>query len=344
LSNQQHIVFLTPGFPENEDDSRCIPALQFFFKELKKQFAGKISIVSFQYPYQENTYQWNGIDVYALGGNNSRIKKRLVWQKVKQTFKQLNKEQPVSRIHSFWMGECAFIASELAEKYNLEHDCTLMGQDVLPGNDYFKKTKKVKRFITLSSFHNQQLITNYNINSIEIPWGIEDVEHQNQEKMIDVIGVGALTELKCYNEFIEVISTVKKDHPNIKCKIIGDGPLRSELQQKIDSLNLSENIELAGLLPYSKTQELIAQSKVLLHPSGFESFGMVIIEALANNTRVIAKPVGIANNVDEVIKVKGVDDAVKELKISLKEEEVATYPFNYLVKNTVTKYIQLFNE
>jgi glycosyltransferase involved in cell wall biosynthesis len=345
LNNQPHIVFFTPGFPESEKDSLCIPALQIFMKALKKQFKGKLSIISFQYPYKENNYQWNGIDVYALGGNNSRLKKRLTWQKAKQVFELINKKNPVTKVHSFWMGECAFVASKMAVKYNLSHNCTLMGQDVLEGNSYFEKTKKVNHFITLSSFHKQQLLTNYNINSIEIPWGITKVENKHHNKTVDIIGVGALTTLKCYDEFIDAINCLKDDYPNLTSKVVGEGPLRNELQQKINELGLTDNIALTGLLDYDKTQELIAKSKVLLHLSNFESFGMVTIEAIANQTKVVAKPVGIANDIDEVIKVNGMGEAVKELKLILEQDTTSFNDlFNYNIENTVLKYIELFNE
>lgn len=345
MNNQPHIVFFTPGFPENEQDSLCIPALQIFMKELKKQFKGKLSVISFQYPYKENNYQWNGIDVYALGGNNSRLKKRLTWQKAKQVFELINKNNPVAKVHSFWMGECAFVASKMAVKCNLPHNCTLMGQDVLEGNSYFEKTKKLNHFITLSSFHKEQLLTNYKINSIEIPWGITKVENKYHNKTLDIIGVGALTTLKCYDEFIDAINCLKDDYPNLTSKIVGEGPLRNELQQKINELGLTDNIQLTGLLDYDKTQELIAKSKVLLHLSSFESFGMVTIEALAHNAIVIAKPVGVAKDIDEVVKVKGVEGAVIELKDRLSSNAFpAIHTFNYATDKTILKYIQLFNE
>ena len=342
---QEHIVFLTPGFPENEEDSRCIPALQIFLKALKKEFSGTLSVISFQYPYQPKNYQWNGIPIYALGGNNSRFKKKLTWKKAKNVFKTIHTADPVSMVHSFWMGECAAVASALAIEYNIKHSCTLMGQDVLKGNNYFHKVKKVNQLITISHFHQQELKKNYHIDSTIIPWGINQQEQYSQPKHIDVIGVGALTNLKSYHEFIAIIHLLKTDFPNITAKIIGDGVLKNKLQSQIDSLALTEHIELTGLLTYQETQKQIAQSKVLLHVSDFESFGMVVIEALSVHTQVVSKPVGIAKELQEVVKINSVIEAAEKLTTILKNEpKVQIDKVSFSIKNTVKKYVQIFHE
>lgn len=338
----KHIIFLTPGFAIDESDTYTIPALQLFFKEFKKQFNGKISIISFQFPREAKNYKWNGIDVFALGGNNSKIKKPIIWKKAKKTFKQLNSELTITYIHSFWMGECALVGSELANKYNLTHNCTLMGQDVLE-NTYFKKIKKLPQLISLSNFHANQLQKNHQLSSIIIPWGVQQNQINSTKKIIDLIVVSSLIPLKCVNQFIGTVALLKEEFPSINCKIIGDGPLRKELEQETKSLGLSQNIEFLRILTYNETQEMIAQSKILVHLSSFESFGMIVIEALALDTMVVAKPVGIANEITQVIKVNTVKDAAIQLQEILKID-VPKVACNYLIENTVKQYLKLVNE
>ena len=78
----KHIVFLTPGFPENERDDTCIPALQIFAKQLQKQPHCKVTVVTIHYPSQKTEYVWNGIKVYSLGFKQMflSIKKRNVFR------------------------------------------------------------------------------------------------------------------------------------------------------------------------------------------------------------------------------------------------------------------------
>ena len=126
-----HLVILTPGFPENEEDSSCIPPLQDFVKTLaltKKSW--KISIVSFHYPYQKHQYKWNDINVFCAGGKNGKgWKKVRTWARVWNYLKHLNKSSPINLLHSFWLGECAMLGKYKGRRLRIPHLCTLMGQD-----------------------------------------------------------------------------------------------------------------------------------------------------------------------------------------------------------------------
>ena len=69
MKSNNHIVFLVPGFPKDENDTTCIPALQLFvrnFNSVNPQL--KINVIAFQYPYKKKGYSWNGIKVYSAGG------------------------------------------------------------------------------------------------------------------------------------------------------------------------------------------------------------------------------------------------------------------------------------
>ena len=58
MSSSKHILFLTPGFPADENDFFCIPPLQEFLVKFRSIFpSSKISVISFQYPYHN---KWEG--------------------------------------------------------------------------------------------------------------------------------------------------------------------------------------------------------------------------------------------------------------------------------------------
>jgi glycosyltransferase involved in cell wall biosynthesis len=78
----------------------------------------------------------------------------------------------------------------------------------------------------------------------------------------------------------------------IPLRIVGDGPLRSELEEKKNRENLS-NICFEGWLPRQRELEMIAGARFLICPSEwFEPFGMTIIEAFACGVPVIASRLG----------------------------------------------------
>ena len=60
------------------------------------------------------------------------------------------------------------------------------------------------------------------------------------------------------------------------------------VKDKINQYGISRNVILHGFLDGSKKYKIIKQSKVLLFPSSFESWGVVIAEAISCGTPVVA--------------------------------------------------------
>lgn len=106
----------------------------------------------------------------------------------------------------------------------------------------------------------------------------------------DVVFLGRLTEQKDPLKFLNIIAKLKKNKTDVKAVMIGDGELRRAVEEKIDSLNLKNNVVLAGFLdnPYG----ILENSKILCMPSRWEGFGLAAIEALALGVPVAASGVG----------------------------------------------------
>src|SRR3546814_729862 len=129
-----HIVLLTPGFPKNEADSTCIPALYIFAQELSKEKNRHISVVSLYYPKSKTTYVWNNINVQPLGLSQAKLAKPINLLKVKNVLEKIHKQSSMQAIHSFGLGECAFIGHYFTKKHKIAHLTTLMGQDTCSKN------------------------------------------------------------------------------------------------------------------------------------------------------------------------------------------------------------------
>jgi glycosyltransferase involved in cell wall biosynthesis len=83
-----------------------------------------------------------------------------------------------------------------------------------------------------------------------------------------------------------------KNHPNIPLKIIGDGPQRPQIEEKIHLHQLNQ-IELLGFLPLTDVLMALKKALFLVMPSvWYETFGRTIIEAYATGTPVIASRLG----------------------------------------------------
>jgi hypothetical protein len=54
MSNNEIFIILSPGFPESEADSTCLPMQQQFVRALKEMYPGlDIVVLTFQYPYHQ---------------------------------------------------------------------------------------------------------------------------------------------------------------------------------------------------------------------------------------------------------------------------------------------------
>jgi len=341
LKKDKRILLLTPGFPVNEQDDLCIPALQLFCLELLSRKVD-LTIVSVHYPYEEKSYKWNGIAVHAMGGKNKRgLQRRSTLKNARKKIEHLNEEQPFDLIHSFWLGECAGLGEKLATRLGLKHVCTLMGQDVLPSNRYLKKLKTLPYLITLSTFHHDELQKNATIESLIIPWGVEvDLQHREHENSNDLITVGWLNNIKQQHQFIHLISELKKTFPNIKSKIVGEGELEKELKGLAQTHGLQENVVFTGSLNRRDTLAEMAKSKALVHTSQFESFGMVLIEALSQKTKVFSTPVGIAPEIDDIEKYHTFDELVEKVIHFLQGKKTTEAKTPLTIKSTVDHYLQ----
>ena len=69
--------------------------------------------------------------------------------------------------------------------------------------------------------------------------------------------------------------------PTIHLIIIGTGPLREELAERVASLGLSDRVRLVGAVPPAEMPEAISALDVLLHMSEREGLARVIVQALA---------------------------------------------------------------
>lgn len=106
-----------------------------------------------------------------------------------------------------------------------------------------------------------------------------------------VIGcVGRLVELKNHRRMIEVMPELLQSFRHLKLVILGDGELRSELNELVANLKLSESVILAGAR--RNVSELLPAFDVFALPSRTEGLSIALLEACATGLAVLASDVG----------------------------------------------------
>jgi glycosyltransferase involved in cell wall biosynthesis len=337
---------MTPGFPADENDFLTIPPLQEFLKSFKSSFPLlKITVLAFQYPYQNKKYNWNGIKIISFAGKNKSVTKPMLWQRIIKEAKIINTEEPITVIHSLWFGECAMIGNILTKKFNCEHICTLMGQDVKSSNKYLRLLKNNKiRIIALSKNQSDQFfnLTNRNADDI-IHWGIDNMTVGNCKRNVDLLAVGSLIPLKNYWLYIKLIAKVKKKYPDIKCMLVGAGPEEIRLKQLAKRSGVEKNIIFTGILNRSEIFKLMQRSKIFIHPSMFEGSGYVFAESLANGLNVVSYNVGYAQPHPKWFIAEDEQDFIN-ITINLLARKLDFNPVNlYPLAETVRQYASLYD-
>jgi glycosyltransferase involved in cell wall biosynthesis len=107
-------------------------------------------------------------------------------------------------------------------------------------------------------------------------------------------GIGRLYALKNYGALLQAFASALGDVPEARLMITGPGDARP-LAALAKDLRIGDRVLLRGAR--GDVPELLAACDVFVHPALAESFGMVIIEAMAMARPVLSTPVGIAPEV-----------------------------------------------
>jgi glycosyltransferase involved in cell wall biosynthesis len=348
MVERKKLVILIPGFPKDETDSTCLPYHQAFICNLAKQYIDwDITVLALQYPFQASSYFFHAIPVISFGGKNKGgVSKLLLRRKVYKRLETIHREKKIDGLLSFWFGECAHTGNSFARKHSIQHYCWLMGQDARKENKYVRKIRPAtNELIALSDFLQNEFEKNHGIRpATVVPPGIEMNQFSNQsvEKDIDLLAVGSLIPLKQFEIFIEVAAILKNSIPSLKAVLIGDGPEKEKLVGLIQKLNLSQQITLTGELSHPETMHYMYRSKVFLHPSGYEGFGLVNLEAIYAGAKVISfvQPMKAPIQNWQIVPDKEtmITEAVKILHYPVKRE----ISIPYKIEDTVKKIMELF--
>lgn len=102
--------------------------------------------------------------------------------------------------------------------------------------------------------------------------------------------VGRLVPVKRVDLFLEVARQIAAKHPQVEFVIVGDGPLRDTLAQRVTELKLDQRVRMTGAV--QPIAPLMSTLDVLLITSDHEGLPSVLLEALALGVAVVSRAVG----------------------------------------------------
>jgi glycosyltransferase involved in cell wall biosynthesis len=99
------------------------------------------------------------------------------------------------------------------------------------------------------------------------------------EKIKRLIAVGRLDEGKQFGMLIKMFASLVRHHNHWYLRIVGEGPLRTALQQQIAELGLEGRVEL--LKQTAHIGEVLAEADIFVLVSKYEGFPNALLEAMA---------------------------------------------------------------
>jgi glycosyltransferase involved in cell wall biosynthesis len=153
--------------------------------------------------------------------------------------------------------------------------------------------KNCRKIIFVSKF-DQNFAVNQKITQstahILIYNGIKKIQENTQDiaPKWDVGFIGRFEHQKDPLLFVDTIAQLQ----NVAAVMVGDGELRTEVQQKIHDLRLKDRITILGALSQIDTLEVLRQIKVLSMTSRWEGLPITLLEAMASQVPIVATNVG----------------------------------------------------
>lgn len=110
----------------------------------------------------------------------------------------------------------------------------------------------------------------------------------------NIVGyVGYLGDIKGVLELIKAVPIVLEKNKNIRFIIIGDGPLRKDIERELVASGCYGKVSLLGWIQPDDIHKYYNSMKLHILPSHSEGFAKAAIEAMACGAISIATPVGV---------------------------------------------------
>jgi glycosyltransferase involved in cell wall biosynthesis len=210
----------------------------------------------------------------------------------------------VDHFHVHFANRAAHTAVFLKEISKIPFSVTAHGQDFmkdLGNDDLLREICAAAEFVAAETDYSRQLLCQrcpdstrkiYRVyNGIDLEFF--PVPYPSTANPVPrIISVGRLVAFKGFENLVDACGELARRGLDFTCEIIGDGPLRDDLQARIDALKLSPRVKLLGSLSQGavieklRVADIFALASVTDRQGASDVFPTVIIEGMA-----VARPV-----------------------------------------------------
>jgi glycosyltransferase involved in cell wall biosynthesis len=107
-----------------------------------------------------------------------------------------------------------------------------------------------------------------------------------------LLGIGRMVREKGFDVLIDAFRELAAMWPDLRLVLAGDGPARPALEAQAAAAKIEDRIDFVGRVAHQHAVDLFRDAAVFVLPSRHEPQGIVVLEAMAARTPVIAAAVG----------------------------------------------------
>jgi len=141
------------------------------------------------------------------------------------------------------------------------------------------------------------LLPNAKVNIL--PNALDSNEQKNCSKNIATksqkITIGYAGRLSCEKGLLtltDIANEIIKENKNVHFTLAGSGDMRDRIEEKVKEYNIANNFHLLGFLDKEKLKKFFCNIDIFILLSDFETFGIVLLEAMNAEKPIIATRTG----------------------------------------------------
>ncbi len=310
------IGLITPGFSASEQDW-CIPALLDLVRCLARDH--DTTVFALRYPHTRAPYEVFGAKVIPLGAAERRGPGRLfmAWR-ARQAILQVAREQRFDILHALWAHEPGALATALGTRLATPTLVSLLGGELVdePSLNYggargFLNRRLIRRSLTRASHVTAPTSEVMRAASdivdasrlSELPLGVDTTRfrpglasgepHPKLDGGPVVLQVGSLVPIKDHATLLAAFATLLTRLPRARLHLVGEGPLRSQLEGQAPALGIDHAIRFHGAIEHDRLPDFYRRADLVTISSRFESQCMALLEAAACGRTLAGTAVGV---------------------------------------------------
>jgi colanic acid/amylovoran biosynthesis glycosyltransferase len=172
------------------------------------------------------------------------------------------RHEPSCHVHAHFVDRASTVALIVGRLLDLPYSVTAHANDIYKVKVLLcEKLREASFVVTVSEFNKSYLLdvcSGLNPAKIHVlhPWvdmsRFQPLLTRPVHPKLQILSVGRLVEKKGHSYLIEACHLLVEKAIDFECRIIGDGPLKAELETQIERLKLKERVFLLGAQPHSE--------------------------------------------------------------------------------------------